>query len=138
MDGPDAHVPFVKPEYPKSELTARIIAAAQRVHTTLGPGFEEVIYQRSLALELQRQGLDFAREAWMDIHYQGAVVGRKRVDFVVSDVMVEVKAKAQVEDVDFVQTLSYLRASGYQVGLLLNFGAKTLQIKRLVHTLEKR
>jgi len=134
MDKREAHLPYVNPEYPKSELTSRIIAAAQRVHITLGPGFQEVIYQRSLALELQRHGLDFAREVWMDVHYEDRVVGRKRVDFIVGDVMVEIKAKAQLEDVDFVQTLSYLKASGYDIGLLLNFGAKTLQIKRLIHT----
>ena len=69
----------------------------------------------------------------MDVHYKGTKVGSKRVDFVIDEVMVEIKAKSALEDVDFVQALSYLKASGYKVGLLLNFGAKKLQIKRLAN-----
>jgi GxxExxY protein len=124
---------YVKREYPLSDVTARIIAAATEVHRTLGPGFEEVIYQRALALELPAHDLEFSREVWMDVCYKGAKVGRKRVDFVIGDVMVEIKAKAVLEDVAFVQALSYLKASGYKVGLLLNFGAAKLQIKRLAN-----
>lgn len=124
---------YVKDEYPLSDVTARIIAAATEVHRTLGPGFEEVIYQRALALELPVHNLEFGREVWIDVYYKGTKVGRKRVDFVIDEVMVEIKAKSALEDVDFVQTLSYLKASGYKVGLLLNFGARKLQIKRLVN-----
>jgi GxxExxY protein len=124
---------YVKEEYPLSDVTARIIAAAKEVHRTLGPGFEEVFYQRALAMELPGHDLEFEREVWIDVYYKGRKLGRKRVDFVVEEVMVEVKAKASLEDVDFVQALSYLRASGYKVGLLLNFGAKTLEIKRLAN-----
>jgi GxxExxY protein len=124
---------YVKDEYPLSDVTARIIAAATEVHHTLGPGFEEVIYQRALAVELPAHDLEFSREVWMDVTYKGVKVGRKRVDFLIDEVTVEIKAKAALEDVDFVQALSYLRASGYKVGLLLNFGAKKLQIKRLVN-----
>jgi len=103
--------PYVRPEYPHSETTARIIKAAQIVHQHLGPGFEEVIYQRALALEFPAQGLAFSREVWLDIHYRGQKVGRKRVDFVVEQVLVEIKAKVELAEVDFVQTLSYLKAS---------------------------
>jgi GxxExxY protein len=124
---------YIHPEYPHSETTAKIIKAAKIVHRELGPGFREVIYQRALALELSAQDLDFSREVWMDVHYRGQKVGRKRVDFIVEQVMVELKAKAIIEDVDFVQTLSYLKASGYTVALLLNFGAKQLGIKRIVN-----
>jgi GxxExxY protein len=124
---------YVKDEYPLSDVTARIIAAATEVHRTLGPGFEEVIYQRALALELPAQDLEFSREVWIDVTYKGAKVGRKRVDFVIDEVMVEIKARSTLEDVDFVQALSYLKASGYKVGLLLNFGARKLQIKRLAN-----
>ncbi len=124
---------YVKAEYPLSEVTARIIAAAKEVYQGLGPGFEEVIYQRALARELPAHDLEFSREVWIDIHYKGEKVGRKRVDFIIDEVMVEIKAKAALEPVDFVQTLSYLRASGYRVGLLLNFGASKLEIKRLVN-----
>ncbi len=124
---------YVRKEYPLSAITARIIAAATEVHRTLGPGFEQVIYQRALARELPAHNLEFSREVWMDVHYKGEKVGSKRVDFVIDEVMVEIKAKAEFADVDFVQTLSYLKASGYKVGLLINFGSAKLQIKRLVN-----
>jgi GxxExxY protein len=124
---------YVKAEYPLSDETARIIAAAKEVHRELGPGFEEVIYQRALAREFPAHDLEFSREVWIDIYYKGEKVGRKRVDFIVQGVIVEIKAKAALEPVDFVQTLSYLKASGYKVGLLLNFGASKLEIKRLVN-----
>jgi len=127
---------YVDPRYPLSSLTARIIAAAQQVYRVLGPGFEEVIYQRALARELPVHNLEFEREVWIDVVYKGIKVGRKRVDFVIGDergdVMVEIKAKARLEDVDLVQTLSYLKASGCRVGLLINFGGKRLEIRRLV------
>jgi GxxExxY protein len=124
----------VIPEFPASEITSRIIAAAQTVHRELGPGFEEVIYQRALAVELPVHNLDFGREVWIDVHYRGMRVGRKRVDFMIDDVLVEIKAKAEFEDVDFIQTLSYLKASGIQVALLINFGSRSLGVKRLIHT----
>lgn len=125
--------PYVKDEYPLSDVTARIIAVAKEVHRTLGPGFEEVFYQRAMTLELPTQKLEFGREVWIDVHYKGKKLGRKRVDFLIEAVMVEIKAKVALEEVDFVQTLSYLKASGYKVGLLINFGAKTLEIKRLAN-----
>ena len=133
---------YARREYPLSRLTGRVIGAAQRVHRELGPGFEEVIYQRSLTLEFAAGDLDFSREVWIDVHYRGEKVGRKRVDFVVGDdtgdVLVEIKAKNALEDVDFVQTLSYLKASGQEVALLLNFGAKRLGIKRIVYEKARR
>jgi GxxExxY protein len=128
---------YVDAHYPLSGLTAKVLAAAHEVHRVLGPGFEEVIYQRALAKELPAHGVEGAREVWIDVVYKDEKVGRKRVDFVVGDdsgdVMVEVKAKAALDEVDFVQTLSYLKASGYKVGLLLNFGGKRLGIKRLAN-----
>jgi GxxExxY protein len=124
---------YVKPEYPLSEVTSRILAAATRVHRTLGPGFEEVIYQRALALELQAQGLDYSREVWIDVIYRDVKVGSKGVDFLIENVMVEIKARSELLDVDFVQALSYLKASGYKVGLLINFGAPQLLVRRLAN-----
>lgn len=124
---------YTNPKYPSSEVTARIIATAQEVHRTLGPGFEEVFYQRALAKEFPAHGLEFSREMWIDVRYKGELLGKKRVDFVVHDVMVEIKAKAVLDDVDHVQALSYLKASGYKVGLLLNFGGAKLGIKRLIN-----
>ena len=124
---------YVKSEYLLSDVTARIIAAAKEVHHELGPGFEKVFYQRALAQELPLHGLEFTREVGIDVYYKGAKLGQKRVDFVIDEVMVEIKAKNALEPVHFVQALSYLRASGYKVGLLLNFGATNLGIKRLVN-----
>ncbi len=107
------------------------------MHRVLGPGFEELIYQRALAKELPAHDLEYEREVPIDVFYRGTKVGRKRVDFVVGndtgDVLVEIKAKAALEPVDFVQTLSYLKASGHRIGLLLNFGGERLEIKRLAN-----
>ena len=131
------HNVYTDPRYRLSGLTARIIGAAQAVHRGLGPGFEEVIYQRALAKELPAHDLEHAREVEIDVLYKGEKVGKKRVDFVIGDhsgdVMVEIKAKGALEDVDVVQALSYLKASGFAVGLLLNFGGRRLEIKRLAH-----
>lgn len=130
---------YVKAGYTLSDVTARMIAAGLEVHQTLGPGFEEVIYQRALARELPAHDLEFSREVWIDVYYKGLKVGKKCVDFVVStsaialSVMLEIKAKVAIEDVHVVQALSYLKASGYKIGLLLNFGAQTLEIKRLAN-----
>ncbi|MDB5058559.1 MAG: GxxExxY protein [Chloroflexi bacterium] len=114
-------------------LTGRILAAAVEVHRTLGPGFEETIYQRALAREFMVVDLDFSREVWMDIHYKGEIVGKKRVDFVVEAVLLEIKARSEILEQEYIQTLSYLRASGYRTGLLLNFGTPKIGIKRFVY-----
>ena len=128
---------FVDDRYPLSELSGKAIGAMKVVHRELGPGFEEKIYQRALVLEFPAHDVDFSREVWIDVRYRGQIVGRKRVDFIVSDptggIMIEIKAKAAVEDVDFVQALSYLKTSGYKIGLLVNFGAKQLEIRRLAN-----
>ncbi len=124
---------YINRNYPLSDITARIIAAAQEVHRVLGPGFEEVIYQRAMVRELPAHRLEFNREVWIDVYYKAEKVGRKRVDFIIEQVLVEIKAKAELEPADFVQTLSYLKASGYKIGLLLNFGAPKLEIKRLAN-----
>ena len=132
-----ADQPYVDDRYPLSALTGGIIAAATEVHRSLGPGFEEVIYQRALAKELIVHDLELEREVWIDVLYKGEKIGKKRVDFVVGDqsgdVMVEIKAKKQFEDVDVVQTLSYLKASGYPVGLLVNFGGQRIEVRRLAN-----
>jgi GxxExxY protein len=120
-------------ELEKSETTGRILKCAVEVHKTLGPGFQEVVYQRALAKEFEAEGLQFAREEWVPIYYKGEKLDTRRVDFLVEDVIVEIKAKAELEDMDFIQTLSYLKATEYQVALLLNFGGQRLQSKRLVN-----
>jgi GxxExxY protein len=103
------------------------------VHKTLGNGFLEVVYQRALEIEMTQQRLDFSREHEMDIFYKGFKIGNRRVDFFVEEkVMVEIKALIQLEDVHLAQAINYLEASGMQVGLLLNFGGRSLQFKRVM------
>ena len=107
------------------------------MHHELGPGFLEVIYQRALALELPAHEVDFNREVEIAIYYRGRRVEKQRVDYLTNDqtgsVMLEVKAKSAIEEVDFVQSLSYLKASGHKVGLLINFGGKKIEIRRLAN-----
>ncbi len=120
-------------EYKYSDITRKIIGAAMKVHSTLGNGFQEVIYQRALAIELGKQGLDFQREFEMPIYYDGEEIGTRRVDFMVEGkVMVELKAITQLEDVHLAQALNYLEAYKLEIGLLINFGAKSLEYKRLI------
>jgi GxxExxY protein len=118
--------------YDFGTVTERIVGACIEVHQRLGPGFCEIICQRALALELQAAGLEFSREERVEILYRGKSIGKHRVDFIIEDVMLEVKAKSELAPEDFVRALSYLRASGYRVGLLVNFGTPKIGIKRLV------
>jgi GxxExxY protein len=118
-----------------AEITEKIIGAAFEVHKFLGNGFQEVIYQRALAYEMSLAGLEFAREIDQDIYYKdlSEPIGTRRADFVVeSKVLVELKALTQIEDVHWAQVLNYLKAYRLEVGLLLNFGSKSLTFKRLV------
>ena len=118
-----------------ADITEKIIGAAFEVHKFLGNGFQEVIYQRALAYEMSRAGLSFAREIEQEIFYKDLPepIGTRRADFVVEGkVLVELKALTQIEDVHWAQVLNYLRAYRLEVGLLLNFGTKSLTFKRLV------
>lgn len=125
---------MIKEEYKYSELTEKIIGCSMKVHNALGNGFQEVIYQRSLALELERQGLNFQREVWMPIFYEGTAVGNRRADFLVEDkIMIEIKALTQLENVHLAQALNYLEAYKLEIGLLINFGATKLQFRRLTN-----
>ena len=103
-----------------------------KVHSTLGNGFQEVIYQRCLAIELDKSGLQFVRELEMTIFYEGTKVGTRRADFLVENkIMVELKALISLEDVYLAQAMNYLEAYNLEVGLLINFGARSLEFKRL-------
>ncbi len=103
-----------------------------KVHSTLGNGFQEVIYQRALAIEMKEAGLRFQREMEMHIHYKGKKIGTRRVDFFVEDsIMVEIKALIQLEDVHLAQAMNYCQAYNLPIGLLINFGAKSMQFKRV-------
>ena len=117
------------------DITEKIIGSAYEVHKYLGNGFQEVIYQRALAWELSHAGLDFVREIEQDIFYKELPdpLGTRRADFVVEGkVLVELKALKELEDVHLAQILNYLKAYRLEVGLLINFGSKSLTFKRLV------
>jgi GxxExxY protein len=118
-----------------ADITERIIGSAFEVHKFLGNGFQEVIYQRALAYEMQQVGLSFAREISQDIFYKDLPdpIGTRRADFVVEEkVLVELKAVVLLEDVHWAQVLNYLKAYRLEVGLLINFGGKSLVFKRFV------
>jgi len=122
-------------EYKYKEMTHKIIGAAMQVHKTLGNGFQEVIYQRAMEIEMPLYGLNFNREFEMPIWYREQQIGTRRVDFLMEDVVsVELKALTKLEDVHLAQAINYLEAYNIEVGLLLNFGAKSLQFKRLINS----
>jgi GxxExxY protein len=117
------------------DITEKIIGVSFEVHKFLGNGFQEVIYQRALAWELSQAGLTFSREIEQDIFYKQLEepIGTRRADFVVKGkVLVELKAIIELEDVHLAQVLNYLKAYRLEVGLLINFGSKSLTFKRLV------
>ncbi|MBB3186232.1 GxxExxY protein [Microbacter margulisiae] len=118
----------------KDKLTYDIIGCAMKVHNMLGNGFQEVIYQRCLAIELERANIAFEREAEQTIYYQGINVGTRRADFVVENkVIVELKALTTLEDVHLAQAKNYVVAYNFEKGLLINFGATSLQYKLIFH-----
>jgi len=114
------------------EITEKIIGGAMRVHATLGNGFQEVIYQRALEIELEDSDLKVAREFCMPVYYKGRKIGERRVDFLIDEkISVELKAIIKLEPVHFAQARNYLEAYNLEVGLLLNFGSISLEFKRL-------
>jgi GxxExxY protein len=114
------------------ELTHKIIGGAMQVHKALGNGFQEVIYQRALSIEFQYAGIKFEREKEIEINYRGRNIGKRRVDFFVENkIMVEIKAVIHLEDVHLAQAMNYVEAYNIEIGLLINFGAKSLQFKRV-------
>lgn len=119
-------------DYKFKEITEKIIGSCMKVHAALGNGFQEVIYQRALEIEMQEAELHFARELSMPIYYKGKQIGERRVDFFVEEkIMVELKAIINLENVHLAQAKNYLEAYNMQVGLLINFGSISLQFKRL-------
>ncbi|MFL5752847.1 MAG: GxxExxY protein [Bacteroidia bacterium] len=121
-----------------NDLTHAVIGCAMRVHSKLGNGFQEVIYQRALAIELKKLNLIFQRETEMGIYYDEEHIGTRRVDFLIDErLLVELKATTKIEDVHYAQILNYLEAFKLPVGLLINFGMKKLEFKRFVKTPHK-
>jgi len=113
-------------------VTKSIIAAAMQVHTALGNGFQEVIYQRAMEIEMPLHNLTFARETEMPVFYRDQQIGTRRVDFFVEgNIMVELKAIIKLENVHLAQAMNYLEAYKMPIGLLINFGSKSLEFKRV-------
>ena len=125
---------IVKEQYKYSDLTSKIIGCAMNVHKVLGNGFQEVIYQRALAIEMSLAGISFSREFEMPIFYRNQQIGTRRVDFLVEGIIsVELKATIKLEDVHFAQAINYLEAYNLEIGLLINFGETSLNFKRLTN-----
>lgn len=125
---------MINDQYKYSELTANIIKCAMTVHSTLGNGFQEVIYQRALEIEMNLAGIEFKREFEMPIFYRSEQIGTRRVDFLVENkISVELKALTNLEDVHFAQAINYLEAYNLEIGLLINFGERSLVFKRLTN-----
>jgi GxxExxY protein len=117
------------------DLTYKIIKCAMLVHNNLGNGFQEVIYQRALAIEFYKNGLLSRREIEQDIFYASTKIGTRRVDFIVeNEIIVEIKALISIEKVHLAQTKNYLKAFNKPTGLLINFGAPSLQFKKIYNS----
>ena len=125
---------MINVHYKHSELTSKIIGCAMKVHTALGNGFQEVIYQKALQIEMADEGLYFQREQEMPIYYKNHQLGTRRVDFLVDGLIsVELKAVVHLEDVHLAQAINYLEAFHLEVGLLINFGSQSLVFKRITN-----
>ena len=125
---------MIKEEYKYSELTKKIIGCDMKVHSALGNGFQEVIYQRTLEIEMADEEINFIREFEMQVYYKQIQIGTRRVDFLVEGVVsVELKAVIQLDDVHLAQAINYLEAYDLEVGLLINFGARSLEFKRITN-----
>ena len=123
---------MINTKYKYSELTSKIIGAAMEVHSYLGNGFQEVIYQRALSYELELRKIGHAREVEMDVMYKEFLVGSRRVDFLIDEkISVEIKALTQLEPVHLAQAINYLEAYNLEIGLLINFGETKLKFHRL-------
>jgi GxxExxY protein len=124
---------MINENYKHSELTGKIIGAAMEVHRHLGNGFQEVVYQRALSIEMNMQNIAFEREKEMDLTYKNYPIGTRRVDFFVEEtIMVEIKAVKDLEDIHLAQAINYLEAYKMDIGLLINFGSTSLQFKRVM------
>ena len=125
---------MVNENYKYSELTGRIIKCAMDVHSTLGNGFQEVIYQRALAIELGMADIEFQREFEMDIYYKENHIGKRRVDFLIEgNISLELKATTNLDNNHYAQAINYLEAYNLEIGLLINFGETSLVFKRFAN-----
>ena len=125
---------MVNTNYKHSELTAAIIGCAMKVHGKLGKGFPEYIYQRALAMELEKIKVAFIREKEWPVFYNNELIGKRRVDFIVDEkVLIELKAIGNFDPANFNQIINYLEAFKLEIGLLINFGKDSLEFKRFTN-----
>jgi GxxExxY protein len=123
---------MINEKYKHSALTGRIIGCAMEVHNNLGNGFQEVIYQRALEIEFTANDIFYSREHTMPVMYKDKQIGTRRVDFLVEDeISVEIKAVIELLDAHLAQAINYLEVYNLEIGLLINFGSKSLDFKRL-------
>jgi GxxExxY protein len=124
---------MIKEEYKYSATTEKIIGCAMKVHSWFGPGFPEIIYQRSLLIELEKAGLKCKAEVEEDVYYQDAFVGKRKLDIIVEErILLELKATAELDNSCYNKMMNYLRVFKVEVGLLLNFGTPSLQFRRFI------
>jgi GxxExxY protein len=129
---------MVDNKYKYSEITEKIIGCSLNIHKQLGNGFPEIIYHRCLEIEFNKSGLKYKTEFDIPVFYDNIEVGKRRADFIVEDVvLVELKALQNLDDYCISQVLNYLKAFKLEVGLLINFGEKSLKFKRLINTINK-
>jgi len=125
--------------YIYSDITEKIIGCAMKVHSALGNGFPEIIYQRSLAIEFKNISLNYKQELKQPVYYDNIHVGSRIADFLVEDkILVELKAKNELTDNHFSQLLNYLTAYNLEIGLLINFGEKSLRFRRFINSKYKK
>lgn len=128
----------VNRKYKHSELTGTAIGCAMKVHSQLGCGYPEIIYQRALARELDKCRISHAREIEMPIYYDGIEIGFRRADFIINgEVILELKAVSEINNAHFNQILNYLKAYQKEIGLLINFGEESLKFRRFINKVNK-
>jgi len=130
---------IVKNQYVASEITGDIIGAAMEVHRRLGPGFLESVYEEALAVELKINNIKFERQKELPVFYRDKVIKTFVCDFIIDkQIIVELKAIKQIGEIEKIQVISYLKASGIEIGLLINFGNVSLEYKRLINSRKKQ
>jgi GxxExxY protein len=116
------------------DLTKKIIEIAIKVHKKLGPGFIEAIYEKAMTIELKKSGINFTKQSEINVNYEGSLLGRQRVDFMIEDKLIlELKAVSELNFIHRAQMISYLKTADKKVGLLLNFSKSVLEIKRVMN-----
>ncbi|MEN6384686.1 MAG: GxxExxY protein [Phycisphaerales bacterium] len=126
---------YIEKNFVASGITGDIIGASMEVHNQLGPGFLESVYEEALAVELELKGIHFKRQSELPVFYKNQKIKQFVCDFIVDDkIIVELKAIKQIGEIEKLQVINYLKASKYEIGLLFNFGEKSLEWKRLINT----